>query len=63
MPRLFTCAHCLGTFETETPDEAAQAEAERLWGKRGDAPGMSIICGQCFDRFMAWLAAHPEERP
>jgi len=67
----YTCAHCHGTFASGWSDEDAHAEAVRNFGVRGDAPaqdtpggeGMAQICDDCYQAFMAWLAAHPEERP
>ena len=56
-PLTYTCAHCGGTFDSYN-DEEAHAEAVRNWGKRGDAPGMEIICDDCHRQFMAWLRKH-----
>ncbi len=49
----FTCAECGGTFEQGRPDEEAHAEAVRDFGRRGDAPGMAIVCDDCYDAIMA----------
>jgi hypothetical protein len=53
--RVFTCTQCGGTFTAERDDDEAQAEALALWGKRGDAPGMAIVCDDCFVEFLAAL--------
>ena len=45
----YTCAQCGGTFLfDDTPDEEKQTEALQLWGQRGDAPGMVLVCEECF---------------
>lgn len=49
----YTCAHCGGRFKAEH-DDAAQAEAVAQWGQRGDAPGMAIICDECYQEFKQW---------
>lgn len=59
----YVCAHCHGRFnKTTEADDRAHAEAERQWGRRGDAPGMVEICDDCYREFLVWLAKHPEER-
>lgn len=52
--RSFTCELCQGTFQSEQPDEEAQAEALREWGRRGNTPGMAVICDDCYRRVMDW---------
>ena len=53
----FTCELCGGTFDSDQPDEAAHAEAVRLWGRRGDAGEMGVVCENCFQDVMAWWRA------
>lgn len=49
MPLKYRCEHCKGEFDsTDEADSRAHAEAKRLWGKDGHAPGMAIICDDCF---------------
>jgi hypothetical protein len=55
MSHTYTCELCGGSFVSDRPDEAAQAEALRLWGRRGDAGDMGIVCEECFLAVMAWL--------
>jgi hypothetical protein len=55
---MFTCAGCQGTFERG--DEAeADRERQALWG---DVPPeeCEIVCNDCFEKFQALMAAHPE---
>ena len=49
---VFTCAQCGRTFQRGRPDEEAQAEAVRNFGTRGDAPGMTVVCDDCFREIM-----------
>lgn len=55
MLRTFTCEACSEEFESETSDEEADAEFERLFGlKDGYKPERDIIvCEDCFKRLMA----------
>jgi len=51
MPAEFvTCSQCgcPVPFVDGVSDEEKHAEAVHLWGKRGDAPGMVIVCEDCF---------------
>jgi hypothetical protein len=69
MSHHYTCARCGDTFESERSDEEAHAEAVRNFGMRGDAPqhqtpggeGMSVICDDCYRKFMRWWA-DPKKR-
>jgi hypothetical protein len=56
-PTLYTCADCGGTFDTCQPDEVAQQEALEVFGKRGDAPGMAIVCDDCYRQIMSVVDA------
>jgi hypothetical protein len=49
----FTCAQCGGDFTSERSDEEAHAEAERNVGKDGRAPGMVVVCDDCYGDVMA----------
>lgn len=57
-PDHFTCQEC-GRTLPKAPgpeaDEAAHAEAVRNFGKRGDAPGMAIVCDDCYRAILARL--------
>jgi hypothetical protein len=52
-PETFTCMECGGTFNLSRPDEEAQREAVENFGVRGDAPGMAIVCDDCYHEIMA----------
>jgi hypothetical protein len=54
-PATFTCETCGGTFLAIRPDDEAQAEAVHTFGVRGDAPGMAVVCDDCYREFMAWI--------
>jgi hypothetical protein len=56
----YTCAHCGGTFVSHH-DASAQRESLALWGRRGDAPGMTIVCDDCFQAFMSWWRDEPSD--
>jgi DNA-directed RNA polymerase subunit RPC12/RpoP len=51
--RFYTCDNCKQLFESGWSEDDAQAESERLWGKR-DPREMSVICDDCFKLFMKW---------
>lgn len=53
----FTCSDCGDTFEAGRPDEEAQQEALENFGRRGDAPGMAIVCDDCYKEIMAVIEA------
>lgn len=40
-----------------TPDEdaAAHAEAQANWSKDGSAPGMVVMCDECYHALMHWI--------
>lgn len=50
MPEQFICEACGGTFDKDTPEDKANAEALELWGvpDASDDPDMAIICDDCF---------------
>ena len=48
----FTCEHCGETFENDWSDKEALKEAEQ-WGKNPPG-GLSIICDDCYNKFMGW---------
>lgn len=56
MTSTFVCSDCGGTFERGRPDEDAQHEALEQFGRRGDAPGMVIVCDDCYRRIMTEIA-------
>lgn len=51
--KTYRCAECGGEFEYGWSDEEAHAEAEKSFGKRGDAAGMAIVCDDCYRMIMA----------
>jgi DNA-directed RNA polymerase subunit RPC12/RpoP len=51
-PRTYTCADCGGTFQTAWSDEEAHAESVARFGIRGDAPGMVVVCDDCYGRIL-----------
>jgi hypothetical protein len=51
-PETFVCEQCGGTFPMGD-DEEAQAESVENFGVRGDAPGMAIVCDDCYNQIMA----------
>ena len=53
---LFTCDQCGRTFKRGRPDEEAHVEALRLFGVRGDAPGMAIVCDDCYCEILGRIA-------
>lgn len=53
-PRTYVCQQCRGVFEfVDGKDEEAHEEALQIWGCRGDAPGMAIVCDDCFREIMS----------
>jgi DNA-directed RNA polymerase subunit RPC12/RpoP len=53
--RTYVCANCGGQFTAPPGDEEkAQAESLAMWGKRGDARGMAVVCEDCWQKIMAW---------
>lgn len=53
-PDTYVCHECGGRFpKGGRPDEEAQAEAVQNFGQRGDAPGMVIVCDDCYHEIMA----------
>ena len=44
----YTCASCGIPLLVDEKDEEKHDEAMKLWGKRGDAPGMVVVCDDCF---------------
>jgi DNA-directed RNA polymerase subunit RPC12/RpoP len=54
-PSTYICENCGREFPFEhEADEAAHAEAEAIFGCRGDAPGMAIVCDDCFVELMGF---------
>jgi hypothetical protein len=51
----YTCDECGGEFVSERSQEEAHAECESNWGVRGDAPGMAIVCDDCYKKIMSTL--------
>lgn len=51
----YRCSDCGGTFESERSDEAAHQEALIAFGRRGDAPGMAVVCDECYNDIMKRL--------
>jgi hypothetical protein len=44
----YRCANCGGVFLIGRPDDEAQAEAVRDFGRDGRAPDMVVICDPCY---------------
>lgn len=55
-PRTYRCENCGEEFEYGWSDEDAHAEAEATFGQRGDAPGMAIVCDDCYRLLMTGLS-------
>jgi hypothetical protein len=56
---VYTCDLCGETFEGRDDAEAV-AEAEQLWG-RCDKSQMSVVCDDCFKKFMGWYEENEDE--
>lgn len=54
-PRCAECGEPIPAVEDGSAwsDDKAHAEAVRNFGVRGDAPGMSAVCGDCYRAIMA----------
>jgi hypothetical protein len=57
MSDTYVCELCGGSFVSDRPEAAAQAESVELWGRRRGTPEMAIVCEDCFLMVMAWLRA------
>ena len=59
----FTCAQCGGVFNKGWSDAEAEAEYHKIMMPEvpPDEP-VDEVCDDCYQQFMAWLKAHPEER-
>ncbi len=55
--RSYVCQECGETFDEGWSDDEAQAESVRTFGVRGDAPGMVIVCDDCYRAIMARMNA------
>ena len=49
------CAQCGVPLLVDDSDEAKHEESVKLWGKRGDALGMVIVCNACFIEVMSTM--------
>jgi hypothetical protein len=58
----FTCANCGGVFAKRWSDAEAIAEYRANMPEVPPDEPTELICEDCYERFMAWLEAHPEER-
>lgn len=58
----YTCEACRGTFISPASDEEAQAEHAQRFPEIGPKAELAEICDDCYDKFLKWIAAHPEER-
>ena len=58
----FTCAKCGGTFNKGWSDAEAMAEYHTRMPEVPPDEPTAVICDVCYERFMTWLAAHPEGR-
>jgi hypothetical protein len=53
-PQTFRCENCGKELEKGWADELAHHEAVRQWGRRGDEPGMAVVCDDCYREIMTW---------
>jgi DNA-directed RNA polymerase subunit RPC12/RpoP len=51
----YVCAECGGTFDSDRSDEEAHSESLDHFGVRGDAPGMVIVCDDCYLKIMTQI--------
>lgn len=53
----YTCGSCGKRCISSKPLEAADAEAEELFGVKSASkdPNMAIVCDHCFQEWMRWL--------
>jgi hypothetical protein len=58
----YTCASCGGVFANCWSDAEAIAEYHANMGEAPPDEPTDLICDDCYQRFIAWLEAHPEER-
>ena len=58
----YTCAECGGTFDTGRPDAEAHAEARDLWGVDGHAPGMVVVCDDCYREIRRRVASRCDHK-
>lgn len=59
--RTYTCEDCGETFEYGWSDDDAHAESVENFGVRGDAPGMAIVCHDCYLEIVAGLTPRDVE--
>ena len=61
--RAYTCHHCGGEFVKMRTDDAANAEAEALWGipQASTDPAMVEVCDDCFRDLMRWYHTRDKE--
>jgi len=54
MSRIYTCANCKQTFESDWSDDAARDEAREVLGRdvRDDD---SIVCDDCYNKIMGFV--------
>jgi hypothetical protein len=62
MAATFTCASCGGVFGKRWSDAEAIAEYHANMPEVPPDEPTDVICDDCYQRFMVWLKAHPEER-
>ena len=58
----FTCARCGGIFNKGWSDAEAKAKYRANMPEVPPDEPTDLLCDPCYQRFMAWLEAHPEER-
>lgn len=51
--RRFRCNICGDVFDSDRPDEEAEAEFERNFGRPLNPDEAMVICGDCYDRLMS----------
>lgn len=52
----YTCANCGETFLEGQSEEAANAEAEMVWGVKNSStnPAMAKVCDDCWKEIVKW---------
>lgn len=62
MGEQYTCASCSGVFNKGWSDTEATTEYRTNMPEVPPDEPTDLVCDDCYQRFMAWLKAHPEER-
>lgn len=54
-PRQMLCASCGIPLLVDVENEQQHEEALKMFGRRGDSPGMVIVCDHCFFEVVAQM--------